>query len=146
MKKFLGALALTIVAAALCAYAESVVAPKKVSWNNDQLVKMFQAQDDEYFGGRLPKNAIVHWQDIPLDSDGTYVMGLMHYFPESDSYEIDIDTKTNITMSTAYATLEHEECHVANDVDGVTQEDPHGPAFQKCMLDLASEGAMKGVW
>ena len=116
------------------------------TFNDEVLLQMYQAHDDEYFGDQLPRNISVRWVNIPKDKDGHFIMGQTLTLAGENNFEIQIDTKTNVTTSTAFATLLHEECHVYKHVAKITEADDHGPAFQACMFNLAAEGAFKGVW
>ena len=116
------------------------------TFNDEVLLQMYQAHDDEYFGDQLPRNISVRWINIPKDKDGHFIMGQTLTLAGENNFEIQIDTKTNITTSTAFATLLHEECHVYKSVNHLTEADDHGPAFQACMFNLAAEGAFTGVW
>jgi hypothetical protein len=98
--------------------------------------------NDWYFEGQLSHNMQVKWADIPMDN-GLYVVGDFSV----DESLIRIDTKSNITKSEVDFTLFHEMCHAAtHDIVIKEKEDLHGPHFQKCMLDLANEGAFNDIW
>jgi hypothetical protein len=115
-------------------------------WNNADLQAQYANYNEWYFGGRLPKDVLVTWDDLPMDK-GLYVMGKTYEDLAGSKFSISIDTKTNIAMATADLTLEHEMCHVATYAYVRDHnEDPHGNAFNECMMSLAKEGAMKDLW
>jgi hypothetical protein len=109
---------------------------------NVNLQAYHESYNELYFAGQLPKNVSVEWGNLEYLND----MGLTTQRRDG-SFSIVIDRATNQTDKQALMTLLHEECHVELDylerADGL---DVHGPAFQSCMLRLASKGAMKDLW
>ena len=121
-------------------------AVEKYEHNNTELQRRYAAYNDYYFGGELPQNLPVVWADIPREN-GYYIMGETREDVEGHAFMIEIDTKTNVASSTADLTLLHEMCHAATAVYVRTHnEESHGPKFQSCMAQLASEGAMHDLW
>ena len=126
-------------------YAADSLTKKSTSNFNDEVLSDFYMQNNfEYFDDKLPPNVSVRWVDMPKDEDGITPLGHTIFVP--DNFRIEIDKKSNPTLSTAFSTLLHEECHIYDHVNKLAINDVHGPDFQKCMLGLAEKGAFKGIW
>jgi hypothetical protein len=135
-----------ILIVAVMVLSGGVCPEQKLQYSNGDLQKMYDAYNDSYFNGNLPE-APVYWVDIPKDGD-EYIMGNTYENITSKTYFIEIDTKSNITSMTYDLTLLHEMCHVAT-MDAMVNkygETQHGPHFQKCMLQLAENGAFNNLW
>lgn len=123
----------------------SLVYVQKPYHDNASLQERYEKDNNNYFDGNLPNIPVV-WADIPMDGK-SYVMAQTTQDIYGNSEMIEIDTKTNITEVTRDLSLIHEECHVATGIYVRSHdEDPHGMAFQRCMLNLAHAGALNGLW
>ena len=113
--------------------------------NDADLQEQYRVLNHDFFNDRLPANTSVRWQNIPMEH-GRYVLGATTESPNDGSFDIAIDTKTNVAFSTEEVTLLHEMCHVATyDYAVAHGQDVHGPAFQACQEELYEAGAYKDL-
>ncbi|VVB52798.1 SprT-like family protein [uncultured archaeon] len=126
---------LVIAAAALCVYAFGAT-PRA------NMKKFYDGYNEEYFANSLP-DATVSWGD--LTSIGDIAVTYLH---KDGTIDIIVDRRKNPSTRQAQASLLHEMCHVATwpASDGPKDDPDHGAKHEACMLRLAEQGAMKGVW
>src|SRR5579885_360065 len=110
----------------------------------------FDYYNEQYFYGALPNNTKVIWSDLSRYND----MARMDKRPDG-SVLISIDPRLNPDLREADMSLLHEMCHEKlelriNVPAGYTaiesSLDPHGPAHEQCMIDLAERHAFHDLW
>jgi hypothetical protein len=107
--------------------------------SNAQLQGWYREVNRAYFKNELPERTTVVWADLV----GIYQdMGQATPHPDG-TWLITIDRATNVTEGEAKLTEAHEICHVATHGQ---EFDAHGPKFETCMVQLANQGAFKGLW
>jgi hypothetical protein len=138
MKKPL-ALALSLSLAASC-----VAQPIKKRTFEDYLRDMYSDYADvnqQYFLGQLPADTHIQFVDYLTDDHGDPLMGWTLCI--AGHCTIKLDKKQNPNERVAEFTLYHEMCHIKTYREVL---DIHGPAFQNCMIDLASHGLFHDLW
>jgi hypothetical protein len=138
--KILIAVGLGIFVAYLCTICQASTRP-----TSQMLTNEFTFYNNKYFGA-MPEVVTIQYGNLTEDDS----MGKT-YKMDNGSYLIVIDQKTNPILKTADGTLIHEMCHIKlNSIRDLTftskELEDHGPSFQACMLDKASQGAFKDIW
>lgn len=119
-----------------------------------KLQKLYRQYNDKYFGGTLPVPAVVIWSkkvgDLLGDED-YYAIEVENIVQSKIIIHVGIIRLNPIIKqfrSITSITLLHEMVHLYLDVTANDdhQIEPHGEAFQKEMLRLATEGAFKDLW
>lgn len=138
-----------ILMAALFSYSGRIMSASAVKSHSPEFEVLSQAQltawyaayNDRWFQNQLPKNTQVVWAD--LSDFGA--MGATVWV--GDHFVIALDPFYNVADVTTKETLLHESCHVyVESTQDVPPGEEHGPAFQTCMLNLATEGALAHLW
>jgi hypothetical protein len=96
-----------------------------------KLRRAYLAYNRRYFGGRLPKDLDLTWEQLPANLLG---------YQEGD-YKIAINAKLHRADVLWRSTLIHEMTHLE-----LGHRVQHGPKFQKRMRELAAAGAFDGLW
>lgn len=104
-----------------------------------RLTHLYEAYNDSYFDGRLPKNLIVY-----VDSAEGNV-GLTDRC-NGNELCIHLNGYYNNSAPTEELTILHESCHVYVLTAYGEQFDSHGALWQSCMHKLAREGALDSIW
>jgi hypothetical protein len=112
---------------------------------SEMLLSEYEFYNRKYFNS-MPAIVDIQYGDLTVRSE----MGATRK-RDDGSYLIIIDKSTNPILKTADFTLLHEMCHIklngtSEIAIGSKELDIHGPAFQTCMLDLATRGAFKDIW
>jgi hypothetical protein len=95
-----------------------------------------------FYGGLPQSKTTIRLADLTNEEE----MGHMTQYLNG-TFVISIDLKTNPVERAAEFTLGHEMCHQSDRISGINEgEDSHGPAFQACMLHLATRGVFKDLW
>lgn len=99
------------------------------------LTHFYEAANDSYFDGKLPKNLIVYDTNMPGRLGQTSADG--------SSFRIDINLALNPSPKESRLTLYHEMCHIYT---WQAEDDKHGPRWVACMHNLALQGAFDDLW
>ena len=139
---------LALAALGFCWYYEithphRVPAPCKGSvatFTDKQLQSLYNADNESYFYGKLPK-VDVRWGNLPVQWSAVTLTR------NDGSKIILLDPTRVVTDRNAEEIVLHESCHVKTQTPAMkTDFDIHGTAFQSCMRDLANRGALDNVW
>lgn len=138
-----------VLAAALLAPLSASAAPKKHKHAKplaeSQLQLYYDAFNDEYFEGKLPKGVPVVYDSF-VDEDDDFGMVTCAANDQS-TCTIRLSPNFSIFSRVTIGTILHEMVHLS--FVGTSQVDEsiaHGPCFEKRMLQLAEAGAQKGIW
>lgn len=104
-----------------------------------QLKKLYDMNNEQYFGHRLPTDAVVDWGEADdkymattdVMSDGRFHVAFNENWTRGDQ--------------TVEFVMLHEMCHVKL-WDGTTKGTEHGPRWRACMLELDSAGAFREIF
>lgn len=89
--------------------------------------------NDEYFGGTLPKNAVVDYGNARgAMAVTTSVEGVFH---------ITLEKRYTLAANVAHENILHESCHVLT----WTEFDEHGKRWYDCMHRLYEKGAFENL-
>jgi|SRR5690242_1273013 len=94
----------------------------------------------EYFKASLPPVTIQRIDDKEMPWLGYTIQCGPRCF------QISINSAWAPAQVSQEETLIHEMCHVKLYVDGSSELQAHGPAWQSCMLERAKRGALKFLW
>ena len=101
------------------------------------LTHLYEADNDSFFDGKLPKNLIVY---IGPAGDN---MAVSHNVADSARAWIEVNPKYNNTPRTEELTILHESCHIY--VAGRESKE-HGEMWESCMHRLADQNAFNDIW
>lgn len=138
---FLRRLAILILAGATVLGAQDAMCPLKP--DTVYLSFLYNAYNDVYFNGNLPRNIVVDWDPMLIPQHN---MGLTECPDDkvaSDGCKITLSPDQQRWSRVWMMTLLHEECHVAT---WGKEKDAHGKQFHQCMRRLANEGAFDELW
>lgn len=94
----------------------------------------FNAFDDEYFNGRLPKDTVIDYTEF----DDRW-MATTDYWESDQKFHIRLNKKWTAASRVSLETLLHESCHIET-----WHEDAlHGSRWRNCMLRLDRVGAFR---
>ena len=106
---------------------------------HERLIADYQAFNDAWYDGALPKDTTILYYSSPGYSIGETTQ-------TDDKFEIFINSYYDRDLREAELTEFHEMCHVKVEViDGPELED-HGPKWVKCMRERAAAGAFDNLW
>ena len=98
-----------------------------------------------YFHDNLPHDTIAEWGE-PEDGK-EYLIGLTEGTKERHPYRIIVSRFYNPSIQESRETLLHEMCHIYTEENGDLDFNPHGEAWQECMLNLANNyHAFEYLW
>lgn len=111
-------------------------AAKGITLSTD-LKMLYDEYNNEYFGDKLPKDAIIDWAEYDSEymattirmTDGTYHIAFNEKYVQADRV-----LKT---------TLLHEMCHIPTYDDFTVKDGWHGKRWRACMLGLDMRGAFR---
>jgi hypothetical protein len=129
-----------VLALAVAAVAASAAFADDRQASADQdLQPAFEQINQAYFGGEL-KNVEVRWANLKTED----ARGVTRFY-DKGSFLIELDRKTNPTSRQSVEALNHEACHVATHLPGVSQAfDVHGPVFKDCMRRFSNKKSTGG--
>jgi hypothetical protein len=130
-------------------HAVAANAARKSAVNTEFLEGIYSTYNDEYFGGRLPKDtAIIYAPDPDEPEDvGSTECSLDIVTMKPSACSIHIAPYANVAQTVAIESMIHEMCHIQT--YGVAEHDgkgSHGKEWTACMLGVAMSGGMDGVW
>jgi hypothetical protein len=97
------------------------------------LKEWYLAFNDEYFGGALPKNALVEYGDA---------RGAIAYTTKDEGrFHVVLEKKFTLAPNVAHSVLLHESCHILS----WSEFDEHGHRWHDCMDRLYQKGAFEGL-
>lgn len=105
----------------------------------DRLDSWFAGYNHAYFQDELPKDT-----EISHNLQDPRFMAVTFY--DNGRYHIAFNPAYNISGKTEQLNLIHEMCHIRVFVEQDEEAEDHGPHFQRCMMDLAKQGAFKDIW
>lgn len=128
-------LLLAIGAFALLSIGRPTLAHKDVETGaSPELTEQYNDFNFDYFNGTLPSLTVEVTNEQPKWMGNTLPCG-------PRCFRIIISNPWTPAPVEKSETLFHEMCHVKVEMDGAETFDVHGPAWQKYMLKLASQGA-----
>lgn len=102
------------------------------------LAKLYSNYNDFWFDNTLPKDMQFYWDNA--EGNIAVTKGLLG----DKAVSIHFNPYYNRAGATTEMSMLHEQCHIKLWTDPTAAL--HGETFEKCMLDLATRGAMRGVW
>lgn len=103
------------------------------------LTLSYAGANDEYFGGKLPKNVTITLDET---NSGFMASTMVH---SDGTFWIQFNPKYTAAERVANITLLHEMCHIKvwpQTHDDMFADD-HGPLWRGCMLSLDAQGAFR---
>jgi predicted SprT family Zn-dependent metalloprotease len=113
--------------------------------SQEDLKRQYASDNDEYFGGHLPKNTTVDYDENDPNLEGST------YKDHDGNYHISFNPVYTNAGRTAQYVLLHEMCHVevwdveSSDILNPGGKHDHGRQWRSCMLRVDAEGAFRQI-
>jgi hypothetical protein len=104
-----------------------------------QLRAEYDANNDEYFGGKLPKDVIIDWSEYNPDFEAA-----TSYNSNQQKFMIKFNEKYVTSAHYTRLLLLHELCHVET-WERDKSESGHGSPWRACMARIDMDGAFRHI-